>query len=212
MPKLLAALFDLDGVIVDTEPQYTTLWERIGQRDFPHIPTFAQDVKGSTLVQIFDKYYPGNKEAQQRVTQELDEYEANMDYPYVPGALPFVDALRMAGIKTAVVTSSNAQKMESLYRVHPDFRSHFDRIFTSEHTKRSKPFPDCYIGAAAKFGLVGRNCVVFEDSFNGLRAGKASGAYVVGLTTSNSEEAIRELCDESIPNFLDVTPEAFFEV
>ncbi len=212
MSKLLAALFDLDGVIVDTEPQYTLLWEKIGRQDFPHNPTFAFDVKGSTLVQIFEKYYSGDIAAQERIVHELDEYEASMDYPFVPGVLEFVDALRAAGVKTAVVTSSNVVKMESLYRVHPDFASHFDRIFTSEDTKRSKPFPDCYIGAAEKLDCNPKDCVVFEDSFNGLRAGMSSGAHVVGLTTSNSEESIRNLCHETLADFRNVTPNDFFNV
>lgn len=212
MSKLLAALFDLDGVIVDTEPQYTLLWEKIGKQDFPHNPTFAFDVKGSTLVQIFEKYYSGNIAAQERIVRELDEYEASMDYPFIPGVLEFVDALRTAGVKAAVVTSSNVVKMESLYRVHPDFSSHFDRIFTSEDTKRSKPFPDCYIGAAEKLGCNPKDCVVFEDSFNGLRAGMSSGAHVVGLTTSNSEESIRNLCHECLADFRNVTPNDFFNI
>ncbi len=212
MSKLLAALFDLDGVIVDTEPQYTILWDKIGKQDFPHIPTFAYDVKGSTLVQIFEKYYSGNIEAQERVVRELNEYEASMDYPLVPGILAFVDALQKAGVKTAVVTSSNVAKMQSLYRVHPDLESHFDRIFTSEDTKRSKPFPDCYISAAEKLGCSPKDCVVFEDSFNGLRAGMDSGAHVVGLTTSNPEESIRDFCHETIVDFQNVTPSDFFNV
>lgn len=212
MSKLLAALFDLDGVIVDTEPQYTLLWEKIGKQDFPHNPTFAFDVKGSTLVQVFEKYYSGNIAAQERIVRELDEYEASMDYPFIPGVLEFVDALRTAGVKAAVVTSSNVVKMESLYRVHPDFSSHFDRIFTSEDTKRSKPFPDCYIGAAEKLGCNPKDCVVFEDSFNGLRAGMSSGAHVVGLTTSNTEESIRNLCHETLADFRNVTPNDFFNI
>lgn len=212
MSKLLAALFDLDGVIVNTEPQYTLLWERIGKHDFPHIPTFAYDVKGSTLVQIFERYYSENPEGQKRVVRELNEYESLMDYPLVPGVLAFVDALREAGVSTAVVTSSNIAKMQSLYRAHPDLSSHFDRIFTSEDTKRSKPFPDCYIGAAEKLGCNPKDCVVFEDSFNGLRAGMASGAHVVGLTTSNPKESIRNLCHETIADFKDATPGDFFNV
>ncbi len=212
MTKLFAALFDLDGVVVDTEPQYTEFWTTVGKRDFPDIPTFANDIKGSTLVQVFEKYYPGDVPAQERVIRELDAFEASMDYPFVPGVLAFVDSLHMAGIKTAVVTSSNAAKMESLYRVHPDFKSHFDRIFTSEDTKRSKPFPDCYISAALKFGCSSQNSVVFEDSLNGLRAGMDSGAHVVGLTTSHPKERISDLCHETIPDFSNVTPEDFFDI
>ena len=201
MPKFSAALFDLDGVIVDTESQYTLFWEKIGRQDFPSNPTFAQDIKGCTLVQIYDKHYAGNIEDQRRVTALLNDFEATMAYPFISGAVEFVDSLREIGIKTAVVTSSNKEKMAALYKAHPDFRSHFDCVFTSEDTKRSKPYPDCYISAAEKLECEPQRCVVFEDSFNGLRAGKASGAYVVGLTTSNSAESISKLCNMAVPDF-----------
>jgi HAD superfamily hydrolase (TIGR01509 family) len=89
-----------------------------------------------------------------------------MDYLYVDGLEPFVKDLRLQGVKTAVVTSSNRPKMESVYRQHPEFKSLFDAILTSEDFERSKPDPDCYLKAAERFGVNPEDCVVFEDSFN----------------------------------------------
>ena len=67
----------------------------------------------------------------------------------------------------------------------------------------SKPAPDCYLKAAARFGLDSSECVVFEDSFNGLKAGRAAEMYVVGLATTNSSAQIAPFCDEVIPVFLE---------
>lgn len=53
-----AALFDLDGVVFDTESQYSVFWGMIGKEYHPEIPDFAQIIKGQTLVQIYDKYFP----------------------------------------------------------------------------------------------------------------------------------------------------------
>lgn len=59
MCKTIAALFDLDGVIVDTEPQYTKFWEKIGNEHLPEQPDFSRAIKGNTLVQIYERYFPG---------------------------------------------------------------------------------------------------------------------------------------------------------
>lgn len=198
------ALFDLDGVIIDTEGQYTEFWTRIGRQDFPDNPTFAQDIKGCTLVQIYDKYYRNDAEAQTRVKAELDAFEREMNYPYIEGALDFVDALRRKGYKTAVVTSSNLAKMQALYRHCPTLAEHFDRVFTSEDTPRSKPAPDCYVGAARHFGVEPEECYVFEDSVNGVRAGQASGAYVVGITTTNAREVLQPYCDKVVDSYAEL--------
>ena len=125
-----------------------------------------------------------------------------MNYLYIAGFEAFIDNLRKQGVKTAVVTSSNQQKMESVYRQHPEFKKLFDAILTSEDFDYSKPHPDCYLKAAARFGAHPKECVVFEDSFNGLKAGRAAGMRVVGLATTNDAEAIRPLCDEVIKDYI----------
>lgn len=199
-----AVLFDLDGVIVDTEGQYTQFWKEVGKRNFPHIPDFATRIKGNTLTLIFDQYYAGDAEAQQRVTNELNAFEKAMDYPFVEGALAFVEELRAAGVKTAVVTSSNRQKMENIYARYPQFRTLFTEIFTAENATRSKPAPDCYVNAARALGVDCSQCYVFEDSLSGLRAGLDSGATVVALTTTNSPEAVRPFCKLAINDFTEI--------
>ena len=137
------------------------------------------------------------------LTERLNAYEAQMDYAFIEGFEDFIDTLHQNGIKTAVVTSSNQQKMESVYRQHPEFKSLFDAILTSEDFEYSKPHPDCYLKAAARFGAKPEECVVFEDSFNGLKSGRAAGMYVVGLATTNAAEAIAPLCDTVIDNYID---------
>lgn len=207
-----AALFDLDGVIVDTEGQYTTFWERVGNQDFPTIPDFALRIKGHTLTQILNSYYPNNEVAQQRVVKALNVFEQNMDFPYIAGAVNFVKALRQAGIPTAVVTSSNNAKMQCLYKCHPELPTLFNRVFTAENARRSKPAPDCYMDAAEALGCKVEECFVFEDSMSGLQAGKSSGAVVVGLTTSNRAEKIAPLCNCVIKDFTEFTVEQMFHL
>lgn len=56
--KTIAALFDCDGVIIDTEPQYTIFWDGVGRKYLPEYENFGKIIKGQTLVQIYDRYFP----------------------------------------------------------------------------------------------------------------------------------------------------------
>lgn len=195
------ALFDLDGVIFDTEPQYSVFWGTQMQLYFPHEKGLEDRIKGQTLVQIYDRFFNGMEKEQKEITEKLDAFEREMSYDYVPGFEAFVCDLRRNGVKTAVVTSSNQAKMENVYRFHPEFSSYFDYILTSEDFTKSKPDPDCYLIGASRLGALPEECVGFEDSFNGLKAVKASGMKVVGLYTTNSKEDILPFCNMVVPHF-----------
>ncbi|UKK58410.1 HAD family phosphatase [Prevotella communis] len=205
MRQLKAALFDLDGVVFDTEPQYTVFWGSQCRLYHPEHPGLEHEIKGSTLQQIYDKWWSGELEKERDiVTRRLNEFEAQMDYSYIAGFEAFVRDLRQHGVKTAVVTSSNMPKMESVFRVRPEFKSLFDAILTSEDFAESKPSPDCYLKGAERFGVSPDECVVLEDSINGLKSGRAAGMYVVGLTTTNTKENIEALSNIQIKDYQDI--------
>ncbi|MBR3480223.1 MAG: HAD family phosphatase [Prevotella sp.] len=197
-----AALFDLDGVVFDTEPQYSVFWGSQCRLYHPEHPGLEHEIKGSTLDQIFDRWWSGPLEAEREtVMQRLNDFEAQMHYDYIEGLQDFLAVLRTQGVRTAIVTSSNRQKMDSVYRSRPELRLVFDEILTSEDFTESKPSPQCYLRAAQRLGVAPEDCVVFEDSFNGLRSGRAAGMYVVGLATTNTREAIAPLSDIQIDNY-----------
>lgn len=198
--KPIAALFDLDGVIFDTEPQYSIFWGAECAKYRPDIPDLAYQFKGQTLEHIFSAYFT-DPEVQQQLVKDLDDFEAQMNYAYVPGAFAFIQELRAHGIKVAVVTSSNQIKMAAVRRAHPELDQLFDRILTSEDFSASKPNPDCYLLGARVFDAPLENCMVFEDSFNGLKAGMLSGIFTMGLATTNSREAIASCCHHVIDDF-----------
>lgn len=210
MVKIKAALFDLDGVVVDTEDSYTEFWNAQGEKYHPEIPNFALGIKGSTLAQVFDKFFSGNLEKYRtQVELELDKFEASMPYKFIDGIVDFLKLLKSSDIRTAVVTSSTKKKMESVYKVRPELLEFFDRIFTSDDVTKSKPDPQCYNLAAKYFEADPRSGFVFEDSFSGLKAARASGMSVIGLATTNPAEKISPLCDVVIPNFIGVGLEIF---
>lgn len=201
MNQPIAALFDLDGVVFDTERQYTVYWQQVGQRYHPAITDFAQRIKGRTLVEIFQEYFDGQPEAQAEISRGLVDFESRMHYDYLPGVEAFLDELRRNRVPRALVTSSNRAKMACAHRARPELTTHFDAILVAEDLGRSKPYPDGYLRAAERLGVSPTRCVVFEDSFSGLEAGRRAGGAVVGLATTNPAEAIATRCDRVIPDF-----------
>lgn len=195
------ALFDLDGVILDTEGSYTAFWDDYGSRHFSE-KDFGLKIKGQTLVKILGDYFPEENE-RKAITEAINDFERKMSYPFVPGVENYIKSLKSNGIRTAVVTSSNLLKMENVYRCHPGFREMFDIILTSEDFSESKPSPYCYLKAMRLFGAGPEDCVVFEDSLAGLQAARASGAFVTALTTTNPEEVVRNYADLVIRDFND---------
>ena len=209
--KKITALFDCDGVIVDTEGQYTVFWNEMGQK-YVNDANFGSKVKGQTLVQIYDKYFAGESEKQRDITEALNRFEIKMNYDYVPGIVEFIADLRRHGVKIALVTSSNTAKMENVYHAHPEFKSLFDEILTAERFKRSKPDPECFLLGITILGSDSKDSYVFEDSFHGLQAGRSSGAIVVGLATTNSREAIADKADYVIDDFRGMTYEKLLTI
>lgn len=195
------ALFDLDGVILDTEGSYTAFWDDYGSRHFSE-KDFGLKIKGQTLVKILADYFPDENE-RKSITDAINDFERKMSYPFVPGVENYIKSLKSNGIRTAVVTSSNLLKMENVYRCHPGFREMFDMILTSEDFSESKPSPYCYLKAMRLFGAGPEDCVVFEDSLAGLQSARASGAFVTALTTTNPEEVVRNYADLVIRDFND---------
>ena len=201
-----AVLFDFDGVVVDTEPQYTDFWTVINRKYLPEVKDFALTLKGNTLVEVFDRYFPSQRDRDE-VRQRLNDFQKTMTYPYIAGFREFLEALRASGIKTAVATSSDRAKMNLVYKAVPEIKTMFDRIFTAEDYRESKPSPDCYITAARSFGFEPGECVVVEDSINGLKAAATSGSFVVGLTTTNPASEVGKYANVCLPDFRQVSPQ-----
>ena len=198
-------LFDLDGVLLDSEGKYSIFWGQM-EKEYPTgIDHFASYIKGFHLARILN--YFESDEVRQQIVDKLLEFERDMRYEFFPGALDFVRRLRDAGIPMAIVTSSDRSKMQSLYRQYPEFPTLFDRIVTGDMVTKAKPDPDCFMMGAQQLGLDIKDCIVFEDSRNGLIAGRASGARVIGVATTLSVDAVNELSDMTIDSVSGLTVE-----
>ncbi|MCM1517834.1 MAG: HAD family phosphatase [Pseudoflavonifractor sp.] len=196
-------LFDLDGVLIDSERLYTVFWSEI-DRDFPvGIPDFARYIKGSTLVKILQYY--DSETVRDEIRRRLKKFEDTMSYTLFEGVSEFLDELTCRGIPKAVVTSSADVKMAKLFDALPGFRERFEAVITGSMVSRSKPAPEGYLMGARAIGCVPGDCYVFEDSLSGLEAGNRAGATVIGLSTTLPRESLAGHAHHLIDGFAGFT-------
>jgi HAD superfamily hydrolase (TIGR01509 family) len=207
----VAVLFDLDGVLIDTESLYTVFWDKVDDLYPTGVENFSKVIKGNTLDRILATYYP-NKDIQKRIIDILKEYENDMKYVMFDGVIDFLTSLRDNGIPIAIVTSSNDAKMSHLFAQIPELDTYPGVIITDKSVKHGKPDPECYLLAASKLGFTPDRCVVFEDSIAGIKAGIKAGAKVVALATTLSKDVLKtetnivldSIKDISVKNILDL--------
>ena len=210
--KPIAALFDFDGVVVDTEPQYSLFWDEKGEKYHPEIPEFGHHIKGQTLTQIYSQYFLHPEGLQSEITRELLDFETRMSFEFIPGVVDFMKELRRKGVKIAIVTSSNDQKMANAHRALPELKSMVDAIITADKVTHSKPHPECFLLGAETLQMPIDRCIVFEDSFHGLESGNRAGMKVIGLATTNPASSIADKASLVIPDFVDFTYEKMVTV
>lgn len=201
-----AALFDLDGVVFNTEPQYTEFWRSQFRQFYPDEQGLEYAIKGQTLVEIYDRFFSGPLASERLlITERLCAYERQMNFDYVRGFETFLQAMKSRGLKVALVTSSDLSKMRSVKAKRPEIYDWMDTILTAEDFSRSKPDPDCYLKAAARLEVQVDRCLVFEDSFNGLTSGRSAGMTTIGLATTNPPESLEPLADRVIRDFTELS-------
>lgn len=192
--KKIGILFDLDGVLIDSERKYSEIWRRINE-DYPTgVKNLERVIKGTTLPDILMRYFP-DETIRKQVAERCVYEEANMTYELNVGAKELLEEIKRRGIPMAMVTSSDAVKMAHLWELLPDLRQYFDTIIASEQVTRSKPDPEGYLKAAHNIGVEATNCIVVEDSLQGIKAGKNAGALTIGITETMGRETIEGAAD-----------------
>ena len=202
-----AALFDFDGTLVDTEPIYDIFWNKKAAEYRLGIDNFAARIKGTTMPDILKTYFSHFTEAQrQQLIDEALAYEAEMDFPVFPGALDFVRMLKREGMSLGLVTSSEGWKIERAFGLL-GLNGVFDTVVTADRITHGKPDPMCYRLALADLQLQPADAIAFEDALAGIQAATGAGLRVIGLSTTNQAEALRDKVYAVIPGFEGITME-----
>lgn len=176
-------LFDLDGVVVDSESIYTQFWSDIDKLYPTGVENFAIAIKGNTLQRILADFFPDD-DVKQDILERIKDFEINMRYKPFAEAIRFINELKRNQFRIAIVTSSSQKKMDNLYAQNPGFREMFDAVVTGDMVSHSKPDPEPYLLGAKAIGVAPESCYVFEDSISGIESGIRAGATVIGLATT----------------------------
>jgi HAD superfamily hydrolase (TIGR01509 family) len=183
--SLRAVIFDMDGLMIDSESAYweagrqiarsfgkevtkKTLGNMMGRRPIESMEIFAADLGLSVSPQ----------ELLERRDTEVFETLRRGVKP-MPGLLATLDALR--GTYCLAIATSATRKFLDLVITQLGIASRFEALQTSDNVSQGKPDPEIYLKAMAKLNLPGEACAVFEDSTNGALAGKRAGAYTVAV-------------------------------
>ena len=178
------AIFDMDGLLLDTERVYQAQWmetaRRFGQKIIPEFPAAVSGTTGETQRQIIHSYYPevDPQVFQRECIAQADRILDRECPPEKPGAREILEFFRGQGIKTAVASSSSRERIFSNLRQQA-LDGLFDAVVSGQEVPRGKPDPDIFLLAAERIGCAPEDCYVFEDSVNGVRAGIAAGCVTV---------------------------------
>ena len=204
MTKISTILFDFDGVIANTEPQYDIYIDALGKEYNLGIENFALQVKGTTTPNLIKNHFSHLSEAEQeKIKKDLDDFEQKMEFPLVDGVLNFISYLKENHYKIGLVTSSQELKMKRAFEILNQDDT-FDTIVTAARITQGKPNPMCYLLAAEDLGVAPSECLVFEDSFHGVRSGRDAGMQVVGVTTTIPRKDLKDKTDYIIDDFSDI--------
>jgi len=196
MARPLAAVFDLDGTLVDNMTFHGDAWLRAAQRLGSDATRhqFEKVWAGKKADEIFTMLLGRPVEAGEAARLE-QEKEADYRAAYgpklapMPGLLAFLDRLAAAGVRLAVATAAPRGNRE-LVLGGLDLFGRFEVVVGTEEVTRGKPAPDLFLAAAAKLGVPGERCLAFEDAVNGVRAARAAGMEAVGVLTAEPAEAL----------------------
>ncbi len=202
-------LFDMDGVLIDSEEYISKAavlyFESIGVAVQPSdfIP-FVGAGENRYLGGVAEKYGVDIEiERAKELTYQFYEQLITDKETALPGVMRFLANAHKAGFRMALATSADKPKMEINLKVMGLERSWFEVLINGKDLERKKPFPDIYQMAAGHMGLDPSECIVFEDATNGVQAAKAAGSLCCGLTTSFSGDQLRAVGADFIVGVLD---------
>lgn len=192
-----AVIFDMDGVLIDSEPLYEqhlkTFLVTLGVSDPEKL---QRSLKGKSskdisaiLIETFSLTHNLDELTQISRQAYLDYLNAQELLPPIPGAKELVEHLHRAGHPIALASSASNKRIK-LFLDKLGLEQYFKLIASGEDVKRSKPAPDIFLLAADLLGKSPEECVVIEDAWNGVQAAKAAGMKCIAYSGSihNSDD------------------------
>lgn len=189
LPRPDALIFDLDGTLVDTEPLYSIASQRVlDAYDAVYTAELKQRCMGGaarlSAQIVIDEYDLPLTAEEYLELRERHLVELFRESPEIAGAGAFVEAAHAAGLRLGLATSSMA-RLKDIKLADKSWAALFDASICGDHPelKRSKPEPDIFLLCASTLAVPPAQCIVFEDSRNGVAAAVAAGMTVIGINS-----------------------------
>jgi len=196
--KISAILFDMDGVLVDSEG---FIFEAAKQMFAEHGVRVRSEEALAFVGTGEDNFLIGmgrlhgfeiDLARDKARTYQLYEELVRNEMPPMKGVTMFIRQCREYGLKLVVASSADRIKIGINLREAGMPAETFDAVVSGDEVKRKKPFPDIYLLAAKKLGVTAEECLVVEDAVSGVTAAKAAGTRCLALTTSFSADKLTE--------------------
>ena len=212
----LGALFDWDGVVIDSSKAHEESWDLLGYEVGKPLPEghFKKGFgrKNQVIIPEILEWTHDPEETERLGNQKEELYRdivAEKGVDRIPGIEAFLQSLKEAGIGCEVGSSTPRKNVETVLEM-VGFGPYFQAIVCAEDVTQGKPNPEVFLTGASKLALEAGNCAVFEDAYAGLQAAKAGGMKAIALATTHPAE---ELKDESpdliLESFLGFDAEKF---
>jgi beta-phosphoglucomutase len=208
--KMMGALFDMDGVIVDNHRYHFEAWMEFSKRHSFELNSqiYRDKFNGKTNKDLFKMIFGDLKDFEiQKLSNEKESLYQDLYSAHITphtGLLDFLENLKHLSVKIALGTSAPTENVNfTLDRLN--LRKYFPVIVDGPQVQRGKPDPQVYQLCAFKLGLDPHDCVVFEDSLAGLESGSKAGCQIVAVATSHHPEELRTKTDNIIHDFTEAS-------
>jgi beta-phosphoglucomutase family hydrolase len=208
--EAFAAIFDMDGTLVDNTPYHFKSWQALFKKYHKgelSRQTYYTQISGVPIMDTLRGLFPDRDEAGLKVLlNEKEGFYRELYAPYlapINGLENFLTELKTSGVKMAMATSATVGDIDFILNKVP-IRGDFDEIVNSSMVSKPKPNPQIFLKAAEKLNTPPSKCVVFEDSLAGIKAGKDAGMKVVAITTGHKAEDLHPV-DLVIDDYSELT-------
>ena len=207
-----ACIFDMDGVLIDTEP----VWRRVEREVFARVGIELSDEQltetwGMRITEVVEHWYRSRQWNGVRpqavaaaIVREMVIHVRDQGLA-MPGAVEAVTAVRDAGLRVAIASSSSRALIDAVIATL-GIGDRIDVACSADDERLGKPDSAVFRSAARALDVLPEECMVFEDSPIGVRAAKAAGCYCVALNGAQPQAADLTAADRTIGSLLEVTP------